>query len=172
MSELEENKIEKLVGMTSKQGGFTTPDAYFDAMKNSILSKMDSDDLRIHKPETGFVVPDSFFEIQKNQILAKSAKPQAKRIILTSNQWMMRAASIAAMLTIVGFLFLRNNTSKSVDFTASISSEEIVSHLEKNDVSEDMICELIDQSKSTKKENEIEKYLNEHADEDLLMDDL
>lgn len=172
MSELEKNTIEKLIGKTNNKGGFTAPDAYFDGMKNAILSKIDGDKLTIDTPQTGFIAPDTFFEEQKHQILAMVNKPQAKRIKLNSYQWLIRAASIAAMLTIVGFLFLNKNASKSVELTASISSEEIVNHLEKNDVSEELICELIDQNKVTKKETDLEKYLNEHADEDLLIDEL
>jgi len=172
MSEIDENSIENLIGKTNKQGGFTAPDAYFDELKNSILSKIEGDKLTIHKPDTGFVVPDVFFETQKQQILSKLNKPQAKKISLTSNQWILKAALVAAILTIVGFLFIPNNSSNSLDLSASISNEEIVNHLVKSDVSEDLICELLDQTKTNKKENEIEKYLNEHADEDLLMDDL
>ena len=172
MSETEEHIIESLIVKINKEGGFTTPDAYFDAMKSSILSKIDNDRLTIHKPENGFVVPEAFFETQKHQILSKAIKPQVKKISLTYGQLMMGAASIAAIITIVGFLFLKNNSGQSNDLTATISSEEIVNHLEKTDVSEDLICELLNQNKTSKKENEIEKYLNEHADEDLLVDDL
>lgn len=172
MSELEKNTIENLIGKTNKQSGFITPDAYFDDLKKSILSKVEVDNLSIHKPKTGFFVPEDFFEIQKLQMLSKIAKPKAKRISLTYNQIAMRVASIAALFTVVGFLFLHNNSSKPINPSTSISSEEIVSHLEKNDVSEDLICELLDQTKPTKTENEIEKYLNEHADEELLMNDL
>jgi hypothetical protein len=52
-----------------------------------------------------------------------------------------------------------------------VSAEEIVNHLEKNDVSEDLICELLDQNTVGKKETDLEKYLNDHADEDLLIDE-
>ena len=64
------------------------------------------------------------------------------------------------------------NSSKSPDFTANISNEEILNHLVKNDVSEDLICELLNRNKTNKNENDIEKYLYENADEDLLMDNL
>ncbi len=172
MSEFEENNILKLIGNTCKQGGFTTPDAYFDNMKSSILAKIESDSLNIKNQEGGFIVSDSFFETQKLQILSKAINPKAKKIRLIYSQLSMRVASIAAIFTIVGFLFLQNFYGHSNDLTATISNEEIVNHLVKTDVSEDLICELLDQTKTNKKENEIEKYLNEHADEDLLMDDL
>jgi hypothetical protein len=172
MSEIEENRIEKLIGETNKESGFNTPANYFDTMKNLVLSKIESDILNANNREGGFIVPEMFFEIQKHQIISKAIKPKAKKINLNYNQWMLRVASIAAMFTIIGFLFLNKNENKSIEFTANISSEEILHHLEKNDINEDLICDLLYQNKTNKKENEIEKYLSEHADEDLLINDL
>jgi len=132
--------------------------------------QLDIDNAVSHKQAAGFIVPDVFFETQKNQILSKALQTKAKKIRLSFNQLMTRVATIAATFTIAGFLFLQNNSGQSNELTASISNEEIVNHLEIADVSEDLICELLDQNKMNKKENEIEKYLNENADEDLLMD--
>jgi len=170
MLKIEENSIENLIGKPNKNAGFTAPDNYFAPMRIAILSKLDIDNADSHKQAAGFIVPDAFFETQKNQILSKALQTKAKKIRLSFNQLMTRVATIAAMFTIAGFLFLQNNSGQSNDLTASISNEEIVNHLEIADVSEDLICELLDQNKMNKKENEIEKYLNENADEDLLMD--
>ena len=141
-------------------------------MKSSIIAKTSRDQLTIYNHHGGFVVPELFFETQKNKILSKSTPFRAQKISLSYNQIILRVSSIAAMLTIVGFLFLFENSSKSLDFTVNISNEEILNHLVKNDVSEDLICELLNRNKGNKKENDIEKYLYENADEDLLMDNL
>jgi len=172
MPALEEYRQENLLRKTNEQGGFTTPDNYFDAMKSSIIAKTSRDQLTIYNHHGGFVVPELFFETQKNKILSKSTPFRAQKISLSYNQIILRVSSIAAMLTIVGFLFLFENSSKSLDFTVNISNEEILNHLVKNDVSEDLICELLNRNKGNKKENDIEKYLYENADEDLLMDNL
>jgi hypothetical protein len=172
MSELEENRHGSLPIKTNQQGGFTIPDNYFDSMKSSIISNTSNDNLKIDNQQGGFVVPVLFFETQKNQILSKIISNRAKKISLSYNQIILRVSSIAAMITVVGFLFLFENSSKSPDFTASFSNEEILNHLEKNDVSEDLICELLNRNKTDKKDNDIEKYLYENVDEDILTENL
>jgi hypothetical protein len=83
-------------------------------MKSSILAKINDDKLVVENQIGGFKVTDTFFEKQKMQILSKTIKPQAKKISLAYNQLMLRVASVAAMLTIAGFMFCKPNQVKQL----------------------------------------------------------
>ncbi|MCX6186301.1 MAG: hypothetical protein NTU43_04780 [Bacteroidetes bacterium] len=167
----EEDNIDNYIKNKNNQGGFTTPDDYFVSMSKSILLKIEGKQLGFETRQGGFMIPDSFFENQKQIILNQTTHSKAK-IIPFYNKRALKVASMAAMLMIVGFLFVHSIAPKNTDILANISGDEIINHLEKTDISEELICEVIGQNNFSKKDTDLEKYLDEHVDEDLLIDDL
>ncbi len=174
MQNNEENIANSTIKQLSKNAGFTVPEKYFENLQNVIIEDIKILNFKIENTKGGFIVNDDFFETQKQIILNKTIKNKPNYKINLYPNLFFKVTSIAALITIVGFLFLYKNNAVSYANTIPISHDEILQHLEKNEVSIELISEEINLNKTniSNKNNELEKYLIEQADEQQLIDEL
>ncbi|MDP1727939.1 MAG: hypothetical protein Q8M15_14235 [Bacteroidota bacterium] len=158
-------------------GGFIVPDNYFEELELRLQSVSDEPMLELETSEGGFVVPEAYFEDLESRIL-KKVPVQAKVIPMYQRGIFRISIAVAATLLLVSLLYLFE-TKKQPGPTAKIAEpteNEIIEYLNKEGYRIDLLCDAgwcNELNNTNKKETEpIEKYLLEHADEDLLIEEL
>ncbi len=158
-------------------GGFIVPDNYFEELEIRLQSISDEPRLELEAAKGGFVTPESYFEDLEGRIL-KKVPEQAKVIPMYQRGIYRISLAIAASLLLVSLLFLFD-TKKQAGSTAKIAEpteNEIIEYLNKEGYRIDLLCDAgwcNELNNTNKKETEpIENYLLEHADEDLLIEEL
>jgi hypothetical protein len=156
--------------------GFKTPSGYFDSLEKNILDKIDIENTSSIPKKTGFEVPDSYFNNLEDTIAEKVAgNKQVKIISLFSTKNLIYASSIAATIIILislsifrtqpSFDNLETETVENYIISESISSYEIASLLNDDELNEDEFVDL-----NLENEN-IEAYLLNNIDiEDLMIE--
>lgn len=159
------------------QGGFSSPNGYFEKSKESILDKITIEPtLNLDKMEGGFTIPTNYFEENKSVILSKINKPQAQKIGLFN--WKYITGIAALVIAILGIIIFANNqNSTNLNTSLSkVSKDEMIDYLANNDVRIEWINELksVTQMEQNGKNitNDMEQYLMDHADEQALLDEL
>ncbi|WP_136481887.1 hypothetical protein [Cognatitamlana onchidii] len=154
-----------------KSSGFETPKGYFDTFDMDILNLSKEKQL-LEKKTSGFKVPKTYFENIDNTILTQvSKKPQGK-VIWFSQKTIIYVSGVAAAILILlnlsifeeapTFDNLETATVESYVLDDHFNSYEIASLLTDEQLSEDIIEHDLD-------ENNLEAYLLDNADLELLM---
>ena len=172
-----ENIDENFLKNLGNKGDFGVPDKYFDLFKASILSKINSDSV-INNSEGGFTIPKDYFETSKIQILSKINTQKAKKVNLFSFAKWQFIRGIAAIFIAIFSVYIFFNINKNNTLNANlnkVSEAEMIEYLANNDLKIEWINELNPEIKTISKKDEnnieIEKYLLEHADEQVLLDE-
>jgi hypothetical protein len=150
-----------------REGGFTTPDAYFVALQQNVLSRTSSG---------GFTVPDGYFEQAEVRVLQKvkeSSRPRL-RIIYQRRAF----AAMAAAVLLASFLFVFRQSFNANQGAArpvaaiDVSDDEIMEYVEVADIRESRIMDLAFNSTEDKSQKQVEEYLVNNADEQLIIEEL
>jgi hypothetical protein len=171
-----ENIDESFINNLDKKGGFKTPDDYFENSAKNILSVINiTSTISNLEPEAVFKVPENYFEVSKNNILNKINKPQTKKINIYNN-WKFVSGIAALLIATFSILFLLNNRDKSLEAALNnVSQEEMVDYLAKNDIKIEWISEANFKIELTNNQvqnsKELEQYIIEQADEQLIIDE-
>ena len=171
-----ENIDESFINNLDKKGGFKTPDDYFGNSATNILSVINiTSTISNLEPEAVFKVPENYFEVSKNNILNKINKPQTKKINIYNN-WKFVSGIAALLIATFSILFLLNNHDKSLEASLNkVSQEEMVDYLAKNDIKIEWISEANFKIELTNNQvqnsKELEQYIIEQADEQLIIDE-
>jgi len=159
-----------------KNTGFKTPDNYFDAIEDTIMSAINQEcSLNLSK-ETGFKTPDNYFGDIEDVIINKiETKNTTKVIPLFSRRNLIYASSIAAAVLLLFNLsiFDKEITWDSLDIQTvenyilneDIDSYEIAALLFENDLTENLFIQ------NTITNESLEAYILENTSiEDLLIE--
>jgi UDP-glucose 6-dehydrogenase len=119
----------------------------------------------------GFTLPEAYFENLERNILQKVEHlPQKKTKIfwLQTSHWVAVAASV---IMVMGLFWFDPNTATEND----INSQEIISHLQEEDIQLDVFCEVglcsdLDQTEETN--SALEEEILIEAEAELLMKEL
>lgn len=147
-------------------GGFETPPLYFGHLRTHILNRTTRADQ--NQP----ALPDGYFEQSKAAILAKTSRKTPKTINLWYTQPVFRyaaAAGIVATLTVS--LWPSRLPMEQHISAANISDEEIIHYLEQNDL-RDINLSDINFNYTDPSSNEVEQYIINQSDEQLLVEHL
>jgi hypothetical protein len=171
-----ENIDESFINNLDKKGSFKTPDDYFENSATNILSVINiTSTISNLEPEAVFKVPENYFEVSKNNILNKINKPQTKKINIYNN-WKFVSGIAALLIATFSILFLLNNHDKSLEASLNkVSQEEMIDYLAKNDIKIEWISEANFKIELTNNQvqnsKELEQYIIEQADEQLIIDE-
>lgn len=165
-----ENNIEN-------DGGFQIPNQYFEKSTTNILNKISAKTaLPIENMERGFTVPENYFEKNRQLILKNTKTHSVKKFnLFTKNNWFVLTGIAAMLIAVIGlFVFVNtNNTNNLSAATSKISDDEIIDYLTTNDITFEWINDAVLSPNTNKtKTIELEQYLLEHADEQVLLDEL
>lgn len=160
-----------------KSTGYKTPDNYFEALEDTIFSKLAEENISSIVHSTGFKVPGSYFESLDSKILnAVEEKDTTKVISLFSWKKIAYISGIAASLILAFNLFFTNSNQLTFDDleTASIenylmnedlNTYDIAPYLGTNEMnSEDFV-------ENTLNASDIEDYLLQNSDVEHLITD-
>ncbi len=119
----------------------------------------------------GFTVPEAYFEKLERSILEKvepSPQKQTKVFWLQTSHWVSVAASV---ILVMGLFWFEPSTKQATD----INSDEIISHLQEEDIQIDIFCEVglcadLDQPEETNSALEEEILID--AETELLIKEL
>ncbi|MES2655724.1 MAG: hypothetical protein V4620_09045 [Bacteroidota bacterium] len=175
MKEQDQHIDDSFIRKLPVSGGFEVPDGYFNRSADRLLHTI-NDDLAVGK-EGGYTVPDGYFEQTTQQILQKVKVVEPKKIYLWS--WSNVAKVAAVFIAIVGitlFIVIKNKSNQTLsDKLNKVSQDELIDYLANNDVKIEWISEVnYTQTKESTPANtkEIEQYLIDHADEQVLLEEL
>lgn len=165
---IEKNDIDPVFSERSS-GGYTTPDGYFEELQKTILRKT---------VDHVFTTPENYFETLETRINLKLAKPQSAQLRII--HFKKIAIGIAASLLLVSGLFFTKNiihsTSTSAHFSEAaineLSDEEIIKYVEVSDIKDSHLAEILPNTNEDKTQKQVEDYLINNADEQLITDEL
>lgn len=168
MENSKENSSEDYIRSLNPSGGFFTPPNYLESnvtrMKDLILKEQ----LNIPETRGGFEVPENYFENFKVDIRPK----QSQLTLLHKSKWI----SIAASLLLIGFtgwIIIKNNPNgkgKEQSDLQKLSTEEIINHLDPQDINAELLCDAGWCNELQELENEskeVNPILDEVSEEDL-----
>ena len=180
MNPLEENR-EQFIKDLNVQGGFTVPEGYFEQLDKRLQDITEEPQLQLKGESGGFFTPENYFSKLEGKILEKVARPKAKIIPLYRKPVFWLSAAIAASLLFVSLLFLFNDN-KPAEFTDrqkavehELTESELIEYLNDEGYHLDQLCDAgwCNEFNNLKKESDpLENYLQEHANEGLLMEEL
>lgn len=171
------------IDQLGKTGGFTVPEGYFEDATEAILAGIKGKDATMKADGRlgGFIVPDAYFDELEKNILSKTT---AKGKAIWMPGYMKISTGIAALFLVATllFIFLKNYKSTQVADWNLLSADELMSHIESSDVSTELVMEVALMTPvaeertektqaagdSAKMQAEMEQYILEYADEDLL----
>lgn len=174
MKEQDQHIDDSFIKKLPVSGGFEVPDGYFNQSADSILHTINND-LAVGKAG-GYTVPDGYFEQAAQQILQKVKFEEPKKIYLWS--WVNVTKVAAVFIAVVGitlFVVVKNQSRQTLsDKLNKVSQDELIDYLANNDVKIEWISDV---NYATTKENtantkEIEQYLIDHADEQVILEEL
>lgn len=148
---------------SNKNNGFTTPEGYFEGLKDKLL-KLSEEDSLLPKDD-GFVAPEGYFDTLKEKIANKINPEETKVVQLNPyRKYYFAAASIAAIALVI--FGLNRNTSEEPTFE-SLTHSDIENYFENNeyDLSAYEIAEVIPLD-----ELEISDILTNRFDEQNVVD--
>ncbi len=174
MKEQDQHIDDSFIKKLPVSGGFEVPDGYFNQSTDSIFHTINND-LAVGKAG-GYTVPDGYFEQVEQQILQKVKLEEPKKIYLWS--WSNVTKVAAVFIAVVGitlFIVVKNQSEQTLsDKLNKVSQDELIDYLANNDVKMEWISDV---NYTPAKENntntkEIEQYLIDHADEQVLLEEL
>ncbi len=148
-------------------GGFSVPPHYFNQLRNHVLEET------VGSQKRDLNVPEGYFERSRMAILQKTvgSTPQPQLTVWYKKAFLKYAAAAVLMATItVGFWIARQPTIP--ESIATISDEEILDYLEKEDMRDVPISEVSFTSISTSAVTEEETYIINQTDEQILLEEL
>lgn len=173
----ESEHSEQFIKNLKVKEGFIVPENYFEELENRLQAISAEPGFELEGIKGGFIVSESYFDNLESRIL-KKVPEQAKTIPMYQRGIFRISLAIAATLLLVSMLFLFE-TKKQGGSTAKIAEpteNEVIEYLNKEGYQIDLLCDAgwCNELKNKNKiETEsIENYLLEHADEDLLMEEL
>lgn len=171
MRKEKENIDDSFLKNLPQNDGFTTPEGYFESVELTILAKIKlNESLHLGNSNGHLSVSNAYFENNKNAILSKTKAVKNTPIININWKWV---SGIAAILLAVYGLNELKTTNLITQKTNKVSDTEIIDYLTNNDVKLEWINEVnpnfVFQTNNSK---EIEQYLLDHAEEQVILDEL
>jgi hypothetical protein len=155
--------------------GFSTPEGYFDQLKEETLSRISLEQLKEKVGESGFEVPDGYFQALGPKIFSRlsieeeDVQPPAKVVKLWQSSVFKYASAACFVLVIASGIYFNEKPAKSS--IASISTTDQYLY----EIDEDYIIDDLDGKKelthtpiTAATNNEIESYiLNNYSQSDI-----
>ena len=148
-------------------GGFTVPDQYFALASQEILKK--TADAAIGKTGS-FRTPNDYFEVSQQQIMQKIRDKKTKRITLYTRWSIGIAAAFIAVSTVILVTKQPSHQSSFSAALAQVSDEEIVNYAGADAMMDNQLFEMAVYAEP--KSQQIEEYIMNQSNEDLLIEDL
>ncbi|MEI6507926.1 MAG: hypothetical protein WCO54_05535 [Bacteroidota bacterium] len=153
--------------LNNPDNGFQVPDGYFELLQNNILAKT---------TDNGFTVPEKYFNTLDNRIQQKIKKSKVINHHFAFKRMAMGVA--ASFILIAGFLLIKNQLYPSMQSHVlsqnklnELSDEEIINYLDIADLSDNHIAESTVKTE-VKSQNQVEDYLINNAEEELIIEQL
>ncbi len=163
--------IHHIEQLKENNAGFSLPDTYFSDSADR-LKLIPNDEMPEHLFEAGFLVPPTYFSNNKKQLIERVNKKnkQIKIFKITA------VSGIAAvLLAILGLNFWPSKPISKVELDFNqLTDAEIIEHLSKEDMNENLLCEAgwCQELNDLNKSNETEKYLLESDHLDYLKESI
>jgi hypothetical protein len=141
---------------SNPQGGFTTPDGYFEQSKNQIM-------LRVN--DGGFTTPDAYFEKNKTRLL-NHIKPKPNLFYIKPIWY--AAATLIIMLGL--YLFMPLTSYKNENLV--VTDEEIINYVIADRLYDLPIEVLVVNEANNNKNETIQEEVIEGMDEETLVNEL
>lgn len=153
------------------KGGFKTPEGYFEKVEITILQKIKlNESLNSGNVNGGFQVPTDYFENNKKLILTQTKNHKKASIINLNWKW---AAGIAAILLAVYGLFELKTNNNNYAASNKVTDAEIIDYLANNDIKLEWINETnANLAIPVNNQKEVEQYLLDHAEEQVILEEL
>ena len=153
--------------------GFKTPENYFESFEASINDRLNIEDKLQGLKDPGFSVPKDYFKNLDQNIL-EQLQPKTKVVKLNTRKRFYYVASIAASLLLLIAIFTPKNTTSELSIamvedyfeTQNLDSYELAQLLEDTD----FLAEDFKITEANYNENNLESYLLDHADLELIID--
>lgn len=152
----------------NNQGGFSVPESYFEKLESDIFAKT---------ANVGFTVPNGYFDTLESKITDKISKPKLS-ISYSSTYAKVLSGIAAALIVISGFIFMNRNLMPNKQNKAfskavmdEVSDEEIITYVDESDIRESHIIDVAFTTKD-KSQNQVEDYLINNAEEQLIIEEL
>lgn len=175
MQEQDQHIDDSFIKKLPVSGGFEVPEDYFNQSAERLLHVINND-LATGKAG-GYTVPDGYFEQTTQQILQKVKARQPEKIYLWN--WASVAKIAAVFITVCGltlFVVTKNKSEQTLSEKLNkVSQDELIDYLANNDVKIEWISDVNytpTKESTTANTKEIEQYLIDHADEQVLLEEL
>lgn len=153
--------------LNNPDNGFKVPDGYFELLQKNILAKT---------TDNGFTVPENYFNTLDNRIQQKIKKSKTINYHFTFRRMAMGVA--ASFILTAGFLLIKNQLYPSMQSHVlsqnklnELSDEEIINYLDIADLNDSHIAETTVKTE-VKSQNQVEDYLINNAEEELIIEQL
>lgn len=154
--------IHELLVRLNKQTPFKVPEGYFEELEDRVISNV-SDSLVEVDTQLPFEVPQGYFDGLADKVMAQVEDKQAKKLSVWRSP-MVYAASIAALLMVsfgIYYIKLPSKTANTADITFSdVPTEELYLALQE-DVSMDLIAEVMVSENTSTSAKETTPSVNE-----------
>ncbi|WP_406683107.1 hypothetical protein N1F78_10460 [Seonamhaeicola sp. MEBiC1930] len=139
---MKKNKLHNI-----EESGFKVPDGYFDTLEDNIMSELKLKELT---NSSGFKAPNNYFDTLEDVIINNISKETEPKVIqLFSKKRLIYFSGIAATILLLLTLNFNTKTEEELDYQTvenyildeNISSYEIASLLDENDLAEELFIE-------------------------------
>ena len=159
-----------------KSTGYKLPNDYFNAVEESVFSKLKEENIKLQIQSSGFKVPDDYFETFESSILSSNNKRATQVVSLFNWKKVVYISGIAASIILAITLFFNNSNSLKI---SDIDTASIETYLSNEDLSAYDLAPYFDTAELNSdnfieiniKASEIEEYLLQNSDiEHLIID--